>query len=44
MLADLADAGHAPVVKPLPLVAAVPGGFTKDDFAYDPDRGTLTCP
>lgn len=48
MLHDLDRAGHTPIIKPWPLRAAVPGGFTVDDFTYDPDaaegRGTLTCP
>lgn len=33
-----------PLLKPWPLRPAVPGGFTIDDFAHDPDAGTLTCP
>lgn len=33
-----------PLLKPWPLKPAVPGGFTIDDFAHDPDAGTLTCP
>ncbi len=47
-LADLSDAGWFPIIKPWPLKPAVEGGFTVDDFTYDPDaadgRGTLTCP
>ncbi|MEO6531285.1 MAG: hypothetical protein ABI563_14325 [Specibacter sp.] len=31
-------------MKPKPLRPAVPGGYILDDFAYDPDNGTLTCP
>ncbi len=27
-----------------PLAAAIEGGFTIDDFAYDKAAGTLTCP
>ena len=42
--ADLADAGHTAVIKPIPLRAAVPGGFTLDDFAIDHTAGTATCP
>jgi hypothetical protein len=38
------DAGHDTVIKPGPLRAAVPGGFTADDFAVDEDEGTVTCP
>ena len=33
-----------PVIKPPPLRAAVPGGFTLDDFNIDLDAGTVTCP
>lgn len=33
-----------PLVKPWPLKAAVEGGFTIDDFAYDAVADTLTCP
>lgn len=47
----IATAGHTPLIKPGPLRPAVPGGFTVDDFAYDPHgpnqvggAGTLTCP
>ena len=32
------------VIKPIPLRPAVEGGFTLDDFAYDAEAGTLTCP
>jgi Transposase DDE domain len=32
------------VIKPLPLVPAVPGGFDRDDFKVDHDAGTVTCP
>jgi DDE family transposase/transposase-like protein DUF772 len=42
--AALAAAGHTAVIKPIPLRAAVPGGFTTDDFDLDLDRGTVTCP
>jgi hypothetical protein len=38
------DAGHDTIIKPKPLVPAVPGGFTVDDFAVDEDAGTVTCP
>ncbi len=40
----LEDAGHRQTIKPIPLRAAVPGGFTRDDFDVDLDRGTVTCP
>ena len=42
--ADLAAAGHAATIKPIPLQSAVPGGFTRDDFAVDYDANTVTCP
>lgn len=42
--ADLADAGHDAVIKPIPLRAAVEGGFTLDDFTVDEAAGTVTCP
>jgi hypothetical protein len=38
------DAGHQTVIKPKPLRAAVPGGFTLDDFTIDEPAGTVTCP
>ena len=44
MLARLGKAGHTPVIKPWPTRPAVEGGFTIDEFAYDQDAGTLTCP
>jgi IS5 family transposase len=44
MLSDLARAGHRPIIKPWPLRAAVPGGFTLDDFTRNTDDGTVTCP
>ncbi len=40
----IADAGHTAVIKPKPLQAAVPGGFTIDDFTVDEPAGTVTCP
>ena len=42
--AGLRAAGHCQTIKPLPLRAAVPGGFTKDDFRIDLDQQTVTCP
>jgi hypothetical protein len=42
--AALAAAGHTAVIKPIPLHAPVPGGFTTDDFLLDLDAGTVTCP
>ena len=44
LLAQLSAAGHTPIIKPMPLAAAVPGGFTIDDFAVDHGAGTVTCP
>jgi hypothetical protein len=42
--AALAAAGHRAVIKPVPLRAPVPGGFTTDDFTIDLDARTVTCP
>jgi hypothetical protein len=42
--AALAEAGQIAVIKPVPLRAAVPGGFTFDDFAVDEDNQQVTCP
>jgi hypothetical protein len=42
--AVLTEAGHQPVIKPIPLRPAVPDGFTADDFDIDMDAGTVTCP
>lgn len=36
--------GHDPVIKPIPLRPAVPGGFTRDDFIIDHRGRTATCP
>lgn len=44
MLDALDKAGRKPIIKPWPIRPAVQGGFTIDDFAYDDDAGTLTCP
>lgn len=44
MLEHLQKAGHQALVKPKPLRPAVAGGYTLDDFAYDPGKGTMTCP
>ena len=45
---DLRDAigkaGHQAVIKPKPVPAPVPGGFTIDDFTTDEQAGTITCP
>ncbi len=42
--AELAAAGHDDRVKPAPTRAAVPGGFTVDDFTVDHANRTATCP
>ena len=44
MLHALHTLGWTPVIKPWPLRSPVKGGFTIDDFAHDPDAGTVTCP
>ena len=42
--ATLAEAGHTAIIKPIPLRAPVPGGFTADDFTIDHTARTVTCP
>ena len=42
--AELAERGHTDLVKPAPTRAAVPGGFTVDEFTIDHDARTATCP
>jgi IS5 family transposase len=42
--AGLAAAGHTATIKPMPLQAAMAGGFTRDDFSVDYDDNTVTCP
>lgn len=44
MLNTLQQHAFMPVIKPMPLRAAVDGGFTVDDFHHDDMAGTLTCP
>jgi hypothetical protein len=44
MLAAITAAGHIPLIKPMPLSRAVPGGFTIDDFTVDEKTMTATCP
>jgi len=44
MLNALDEAGHDAVIKPWPLRPAVEGGFTLDDFRYDDQGRTVTCP
>ena len=36
--------GHEPIIKPMPLRPAIPGGFTRDDFRVDHRARTVTCP
>ena len=40
----IAAAGHQAVIKPWPLLPAVKGGFTADDFTADTAARTVTCP
>jgi hypothetical protein len=40
----LTDAGHDPVIKPIPLRTVIEGGFTRDDFRVDEAAGQVTCP
>jgi hypothetical protein len=42
--AAIAGAGHQAVIKPWPLLPAVAGGFTADDFTVDAAARTVTCP
>jgi hypothetical protein len=42
--AAIAAAGHHAVIKPGPLLPAVAGGFTTDDFTVDTTARTVTCP
>jgi len=42
--AAIATAGHRAVIKPWPLLPAVAGGFTADDFTVDAAARTVTCP
>jgi len=44
MVAMLRASGHTNAVKPWPIRANIPGGFTTDDFTVDHDARTLTCP
>jgi IS5 family transposase len=36
--------GHDALIKPIPMRAAVPGGFRRDDFTIDHHNRTATCP
>jgi hypothetical protein len=42
--AALTEAGHTPIIKPMPPRPAVVGGFTLDDFTINEHAGTATCP
>jgi hypothetical protein len=42
--AALIEARHLAVIKPIPLRAAVAGGFTIDDFVIDTAASTVCCP
>jgi IS5 family transposase len=42
--AALKKARHRAVIKPIALRAAVPDGFTLDDFTIDAKAATVTCP
>jgi hypothetical protein len=42
--AALVERKHVAIIKPIPLRAPVPGGFTSDDFTIDFDARTVTCP
>ena len=44
LLEQITAAGHAAIIKPMPLARAVPDGFTIDDFTVDEAAGTMTCP
>ena len=44
LLAHIITVGHSPIIKPMPLRRAVPGGFTIDDFTIDYTARTATCP
>jgi len=42
--AAIAGAGDQAVIKPWPMLPAVAGGFTADDFTVDAAARTVTCP
>ena len=44
LLEKIKKKGWKATIKPQPLRPAVDGGFTLDDFAYDDEAGTVTCP
>ena len=41
---EITEAGHEIIIKPIPLRAVVPGGFTLDDFTINDDETAVTCP
>lgn len=42
--AALRAAQHRQLIKPIPLRSKLAGGFTRDDFVFDHDAATVTCP
>lgn len=42
--AALAEGKHTTVIKPKPVLPAIKGGFTVDDFTVDEAAGMVTCP
>jgi hypothetical protein len=44
MLHQLDEKKWKPLLKPWPIKPVVEGAFTIDDYTYDPDTNTLTCP
>jgi IS5 family transposase len=42
--ASLAKVRHLALIKPIPLRAAIPGGFSIDHFSIDTSAGAVTCP
>ena len=44
LLDKIKQKGWGATIKPHPLQPPVDGGFTLDDFSYDDQAGTLTCP
>jgi hypothetical protein len=44
MLHQLDEKKWKPLLKPWPIKPVVEGGFTIDNYTYDPDTNTLTCP
>jgi len=42
--AAIGGAGHQAVIKPWPVLPAIAGGFTRDDFTINAAAGAVTCP